>query len=365
MIHLVITGRASSSFPIRRPPSRHLAAMAVWLLLGGALSAQVPQPGSAEPAHAGSAAAALLGSQRFAEALRVVDEALGPLVATREGDDREVLTLRILRGQALYGLGRPADAIEALAPFAAAPPSAPPLVSIAGDWNALTVLGDSFMALDRWSDALDALERARAMLAEGGIGARFSAIDAATTLGKVGTARARLEDWPGAREAFEAQVAVLGEEDGGGGPYLAAAHNGLGLVADNVGDLAAAAEHYAVAAEIYERRFGLEHPYAKRALTTLARVRGKLGQTQEADRITARLAAVDAVPQSISPTLEPVVTPIPAPPAAAPRPLLTWPVIAAAAAAVILVGLAASGSLGRRASRRPDAAAARSMPEGD
>jgi tetratricopeptide (TPR) repeat protein len=307
-------------------------------------------------ARAGAARAAVIAlrSQRFVEALRVVDEALGPLVAAKGEDDREVLTLLILKGQACYGLGRPQEAIDALAPFARSLEAPAPLVGPGSDWNALTVLGDSFMALDRWSDALVTLDRARSMLADDGrIDPRSKAINTATTLGKIGTARACLEDWPGARQAFEQQVAALGGEAEGGGAYLAAAHNGLGIVADNVGDLAAAAEHYSQAAKIYEEQFGLEHPYTKRALTTLARVRGKLGDTQEADRITARLASVDTMPTTIPPTLQPVPSTIPDHPAAPPMPLFTRPVMFAVTAAMILAALTASGFLGRR-SRRAD-----------
>jgi tetratricopeptide (TPR) repeat protein len=285
---------------------------------------------------------------------RVVDEALAPLVAAKGEGDREVLTLLILKGQACYGLGRPQEAIDALAPYSRSLQNPGPLVGPSSDWNALTVLADSFMALDRWTDALASLERARLMLAaDRGEEPGAKAINTATTLGKIGTARARLEDWPGARVAFEEQVAALEGERGGGGAYLAAAHNGLGLVADNLGDHAAAAEHYALAAEIYEEQFGLEHPYTKRALTTLARVKGKVGDTQEADRITARLATVDALPTSIPPTLQPVPSTIPDHPAATPMPLFTWPVIFAATAAVILAALTASGFLVRR-SRRAD-----------
>jgi hypothetical protein len=192
------------------------------------------------------------------------------------------------------------------------------------------------------------------MLAADGAGdPRSKAINTATTLGKIGTARARLEDWPGAREAFEEQVAALEGEDGGGRAYLAAARNGLGLVADNLGDHAAAADQYALAAAIYEEQFGLEHPYTKRALTTLARVKGKVGDTQEADRITARLATVDALPAAIPPTLQPVPSTIPDHPATKPSPLVTWPVIFAATAAAILAALSATGFLGRR-KRRAD-----------
>ena len=346
----------SLRFAIRRGTWSLFAILPVLLLSGGPLVAQAPPalPADAVGSRASAAETAVraLRSQRFAEALRVVDEALAPLVATKGNDDREVLTLLILKGQACYGLGRPKEAIDALAPFAGSLLTPGPLVAPASDWNALTVLSDSYIAIDRWSDALGCLERARAMMATDGAGdPRSKAINTATTLGKIGTARARLEDWPGAREAFEEQVAALEGEDGGGRAYLAAARNGLGLVADNLGDHAAAAEQYALAAAIYEEQFGLEHPYTKRALTTLARVKRKVGDTQEADRITARLATVDALSASIPPTLQPVPPTIPDHPAATPMPLVTWPVIFAATAAVILVALSATGFLGRRKQR--------------
>ena len=348
----------SLRFAIRRRKWSLLAILPVLLLSGGPLVAQVspalPADTVGSRASVPEAAVRALRSQRFAEALRVVDEALAPLVVAKGNDDREVLTLLILKGQACYGLGRPKEAIDALAPFAGSLLTPGPLVAPASDWNALTVLGDSFMAIDRWHDALGCLERARAMLATDGAGdPRSKAINTATTLGKIGTARARLEDWPGAREAFEEQVAALEGEDGGGRAYLAAARNGLGLVADNLGDHAAAAEQYALAAAIYEEQFGLEHPYTKRALTTLARVKGKVGDTQEADRITARLATVDALPDTIPPTLQPVPSTIPDHPATTPSPLVTWPVIFAATAAAILAALTATGFLGRR-KRRAD-----------
>jgi Tetratricopeptide repeat len=336
-----------------------IAAWIVAAVAAGQGTTVTPAPTDSTGNTAAAAAVKALRSQRFAEALRVVDEALVPLVAAKGENDRGVLALLILKGQACYGLGRPQEAIDALAPFARSLQDPGPLVGPASDWNALTVLGDCFMALDRWTDALASLERASSMLAaDRGGEPGTKAINTATTLGKIGTARARLEDWPGARKAFEEQVAALEGERGGGGPYLAAAHNGLGLVADNLGDHAAAAEHYALAAEIYEEQFGLDHPYTKRALTTLARVKGKVGDTQEADRITARLATVDALPTSIPPTLQPVPSTIPdhrVPdhPAATPMPFFTWPVIFAATAAVILAALTASGFLVRR-SRRAD-----------
>ena len=336
----------------RRRATLVVGVLAACFLVGpgaGEEPTATPRRAVAPEDTAAAAAVRALRAQRYDEALRGVDEALGPLIAARGGNDRDVLMLLILKAQACYGLGHPQEAVDALAPFARALESPAPLVSPSSDWNALTVLGDSLMALDRWSEALASLERARSMLAaDRGSDPRSAAINTATTLGKIGTARANLEDWPGAREAFAAQVAALAGEAEGGGPYLAAAHNGLGLVADNVGDLADAAEHYRLAAEIYEKQFGLDHPYTKRALTTLARVRAKLGDTQEADRITARLASVDAVPSSISPTLQPIPAAIPDHPATTPRPLVTGPVIAAAVAAAALVGLTLSGFLGRR-----------------
>ena len=318
--------------PLRRRRSSSLAwLVAAWLVAtvaAGQETTVTPPPAVRTGNTAAEAAVRALRSQQFAEALRVVDEALAPLVAAKGNDDREVLALLILKGQACYGLGRPQEAIDALAPFARSLLTPGPLVAPASDWNALTVLGDSFMAIDRWRDALGCLERARAMLATDGAGdPRSKAINTATTLGKIGTARARLEDWPGAREAFEEQVAALEGEDGGGRAYLAAA--------------------------IYEEQFGLEHPYTKRALTTLARVKGKVGDTQEADRITARLATVDALPAAIPPTLQPVPSTIPDHPATTPSPLVTWPVIFAATAAAILAALSATGFLGRR-KRRAD-----------
>lgn len=348
----------SPRFAIRWGNWSPLAILPVLLFSAGPLVAQVPPALPAVAIKSGTSAAesavSALRNQRFAEALRVVDDALTPLIAAKGDDDREVLTLLILKGQACYGLGRPQEAIDALAPFARSPLTPGPLVAPVSDWNALTVLGDSFMAIDRWSDALGCLERAHAMLAADGVGdPRTKAINTATTLGKIGTARARLQDWPGAREAFEEQVAALEGEDGGGRAYLAAARNGLGLVADNLGDHAGAAGQYALAAAIYEEQFGLEHPYTKRALTTLARVKQKVGDTQEADRIIARLATVDAPTASIPPTLKPLPPTIPDHPAATPMPLVTWPVIFAATAAVILVALSASGFLGRR-KRRAD-----------
>jgi tetratricopeptide (TPR) repeat protein len=326
--------------------------LAGWLVVSGAAAQEppiTPVPPNVTASNAAAVAVKALRNQRFADALRTVDEALGPLSAAKGEGASDVLTLLILKAQACYGLGRPQDAIAALAPFVGSLETPDMLVGAAEDWNALTVLADSYMALDRWNEALACLVRARSIVSADSTSLpRTRAINAATTLGKLGTARARVGDWDGAREAFEEQVATLGGVPGEGGAYLAAAHNGLGLVADNGGDLAGAASHYAHAARLYEESFGLDHPYTKRALTTLARVQAKAGETQEADRITARLATVDAVPQSIPPTLEPVPSPVPAPPPATPMPLLTPPVIAAALAALLLVALTASGLLGRR-----------------
>lgn len=330
-----------------------------------AASAQDAPVAPAPPNGTGNTAAAVavkaLRSGRFADALRTVDEALGPLSAAKGEGDGDVLRLLILKAQACYGLGQPQAAIAALSPFADSLESPDMLVGASEDWNALTVLADSSMALDRWNEALACLVRARSILTADTVSPpRTRAINTATTLGKLGTARARVGDWDGAREAFEEQIATLGGVPGEGGAYLAAAHNGLGLVADNGGDLSGAANHYRIAARLYEESFGLEHPYTKRALTTLARVQAKVGDTQEADRITARLATVDAVPQSIPATLEPLPSHVPAPRPATPTPLLTPPVIAAALAAFVLVALTASGLLGRRrAAEAPAAETAR------
>ena len=212
---------ASGRPAIRRRWWSLLVTLSMVLAFTLPVMAQTPADKAGEiNAGAGAARAAVIAlrSQRFVEALRVVDEALGPLVAAKGEDDRDVLTLLILKGQACYGLGRPQEAIDALAPFARSLETPAPLVGPGSDWNALTVLGDSFMALDRWSDALVTLDRARSMLADDGrIDPRLKAINTATTLGKIGTARARLKDWPGAREAFEQQVAALGGVPEGGG----------------------------------------------------------------------------------------------------------------------------------------------------
>lgn len=343
--------------------------LAGWMIVSGAFGQDAPIRPALPNGPANTAAAEAvkaLRNRRFADALRTVDEALGALSTAQGKADGDVLRLLILKAQACYGLGQPQEAIAALSPFVGSLESPDMLVGAAEDWNALTVLADSFMALDRWDEALGCLVRARSIVsADTTSPPRTRAINAATTLGKLGTARARVGDWDGAREAFEEQIRTLGGEPGDGGAYLAAAHNGLGLVADNGGDLTEAAGHYAIAARIYEESFGLEHPYTKRALTTLARVRAKLGDTQEADRITARLATVDAVPQSIPATLEAVPSKVPAPRSATPMPLLTPPVIAAVLAALLLVALTASGLLGRRRAAEVRAPAAETAGGGE
>ena len=279
-----------------------------------AAAAQDPS-GGATPSPA-MAAVAALRRQDFAGALRIAEEARPPLAAARGEDDPAVLTLRILAAQASYGLGRPEDAVALLDPFRRTLDSPTPLVSAASDWNALNVLADSSMALDRWPEALSFLNRALELV-DGGEGVRANAVDRATTLGKIGTAKARLGDWEGAERSFEAQREALESEPDGGGAYLAAAHSGLGLVADNRGDRAAAVGHYAEAARIYERALGPDHPATKRARETLDR----------------RRSPADAAPAPV---------PVPAP---VPR----WPVVAAIAAALILSWLLRSGFLSRRA----------------
>jgi len=311
--------------------------------IGDRVIAQSPASGTEGAVGAGSgaeAAVTALFAQKFDEALRIVDESLAAVRDSEGEDDKRIQTLLILKGQALYGLGRPQEAIDALAPFARSLDAAEPLVGAAADWNGLNVLADSFMALDRWQDALACLTRARSMLAAfASTDQRLKAINTATTLGKIGTAHARLGEWEKARGAYEEQVTSLAAEPDGGGPFLAAAHNGLGLVADNLGDHATAARHYALAAQIYEKAFGLDHPYTKRALTTLGRVQSKLGNKAESDAIAARLAAVNAVPTSITPTLQtspPPAPPTPPPPARPPLAPIGWPVVAGAGAALLL-----------------------------
>jgi len=317
-----------------------------------------PPPADPVAQGRGAAAAAVtaLRTQKFTDCLRIVDEALVPLEAAKEEADHDVrsrlaLNLLILKGQALYGLGRPQEVIESLERFIPASDAAAALVSPAADWNALTVLADSLMALDRWNDALAALTRAHSLLAADTTAEpRALAVNRATTLGKIGTVRSRLGDWKGARDAFGEQVVALAAEPDGGGPYLAAAHNGLGLVADNLGDHATAAKHYATAAEIYEKAFGLDHPYTKRALVTLGRVNSLLGNSSEADAIAARLATVDAVPSSISPTLQPNPADPGQPPTPPGKPALApigWPVVAAAGAALLLGLMALTGAFRR------------------
>ncbi len=346
---MVVAVMVSSSFTLEMLPLRADDAP---LTLGG----QVAQAG--KPA---AAAVTALRTQRFADALGIVDEALVGLRATKGEDDKQVQTFLVLKGQALYGLDRPQEAIDALASFARSLDAADPVVSAGADWNGLTVLADCFMALDRWQDALACLTRARSMLAaDTTTDRRTQAINSATTLGKIGTAHARLGDWDKARVAYEEQVESLAAEPDGGGPYLAAAHNGLGLVADNLSDRATAASHYSLAAQIYEKAFGLDHPYTKRALTTLGRVNALLGNTAESDAIAARLATVDAVPTSITPTLKPSAPlarrPV-QPSAAPPLPPIGWPVVAGAGAALLL-GLMTMMGFFRREIRDGDEVAA-------
>jgi tetratricopeptide (TPR) repeat protein len=308
-------------------------------------------------APAAEDAAAALFARQFDDALRIVNDSLAALRGSEEGNDKRIRTLLILKGQALYGLGRSQEAIDALAPFAQSLDAAEPLVSAGADWNGLNVLADCFMAVDRWQDALACLSRARSMLAADTSGDGGSqAINSATTLGKIGTAHARLGEWDQARAAFGEQVESLAAEPDGGGAYLAAAHNGLGLVADNLADHATAARHYALAAQIYEKAFGLDHPYTKRALTTLGRVQSILGNKAESDAIAARLAAVNAVPTSITPTLQ-TSPPTAPPPAPAKTPLapIGWPVVAGAGAALLL-GLMAMMGVFRRGGGDGDAA---------
>ncbi|NBP52061.1 MAG: tetratricopeptide repeat protein, partial [Actinobacteria bacterium] len=257
-------------------------------VLGAALVVAAGLPAAAlEPAvPMPPAAIDALRRQDFAVALAIVDEALAAPAATAAPDDPGVLTLRVVRAQACYGLGRLDDAIAALAPFRAAGPDTVPLVSPRVDWSASSVLGDALMARGEWAEAGAVLEHALALVDGQPEGAdtearRGRAIDRATTLGKIGTVQARLGDWEAARVSFERQEEALAGEPDGGGVFRAAARNGLGLVADNAGDHAAAARHYAEAARIYEDSFGVDHPYTKRALVTLHRVQGKLGNERE------------------------------------------------------------------------------------
>jgi tetratricopeptide (TPR) repeat protein len=144
-------------------------------------------------APAAEDAAAALFARQFDDALRIVNDSLAALRGSEEGNDKRIRTLLILKGQALYGLGRSQEAIDALAPFAQSLDAAEPLVSAGADWNGLNVLADCFMAVDRWQDALACLSRARSMLAADTSGDGGSqAINSATTLGKIGTAHARL-----------------------------------------------------------------------------------------------------------------------------------------------------------------------------
>ena len=137
--------------------------------------------------------------------------------------DPGALTLRVVRAQACYGLGRLDDAVAALEPFQAVAGDDAPLVSARVDWSARTVLGDCLMARGEWAEALLVLERALACVdlqdkvpGEGATteAARGRAIDRATTLAKIGTVKARLADWEGARAAFvESEAALAGEPE--------------------------------------------------------------------------------------------------------------------------------------------------------
>lgn len=312
--------------------------------------AQEPAP---EPAPAVAAVEALR-RQEFAAALEIVERARPALAAAKGEDDPAVLTLRILGAQASFGLGRPEDAVATLDPFLRALDTPVPLVSPTSDWNALNVLGDSFMALGRWDEALRCLDRAHTLVAGEETSAerrpgRSRAVDRATTLGKIGTVRARLEDWGGAKEAFRAQADALAAEPDGGGPYLAAAHSGLGLVADNTGDHATASVHYAEAAKIYDRSFGPDHPYAKRSRDVLARA-----QSRAAGRDGAALPVAGGPGEASVPTAAGGGTP-------APAARFPWPAVAAVAAAGVLGWLVWSGYL-RRA---PDASGAGEATGGD
>lgn len=291
-----------------------------------------------------------LRRQDFAAALTIVDEALATPAAIAAPADGGVLTLRVVRAQACYGLGRLDDAIAALEPFRAAGPGGASLVSPRVDWSACSVLGDSLMARGEWAGALAALERALALVDGQPEGTdtearRGQAIDRATTLGKIGTVQARLGQWEAARAAFERQEAALAGEPDGGGVFRAAARNGLGLVADNAGDHATAARHYAEAARIYEDSFGIDHPYTKRALVTLHRVQGKLGNDREVAAIAGKLAAAGTDVGAPVPATLPMAAAEPARGSGLPG----WPVLAAILAGGILVWLLAGGrQRGRR-----------------
>ena len=217
------------------------------------------------------------------------------------------------------------------------------------------------MALGRWEEASACLRRALVLVGEQPAptdteAMRSRRIDTATTLGKIGTVEARLGDWDGARATFEAQERELAAEPDGGGVYLAAARNGLGLVADNQGDHATAARHYAEAARIYEQTFGADHPYTTRALLTLHRVQGKLGNEADASRTAERLAAVGTrVGDPLPPTLAEALAKRPRERRGWSDIRPSWPVLAAIVAAAVLAGLLLSGFLWPRRGP-PDAA---------
>lgn len=312
-----------------------------------------PAPVMAADTDGGTAAViTALRQQKFSEALAEADA----LLATAAGADApQALQARVFRAQALYGLGRLDDAVATLEPFLEALDAGTTIVSARVDWTGLTVLGDSFMALGRWDEAGRCLRRALVLVGEQPEPAdtdaiRARRIDTATTLGKIGTVEARLGDWEGARATFEAQEAALAAEPDGGGVYLAAARNGLGLVADNQGDHAAAARHYAEAARIYEQSFGADHPYTTRALQTLHRVQSKLGADADAARTAERLAAVGTrVGDPLPPTLVAKRAAEDRPAEGRPAVMPGWPVVAAIVAAAVLVGLVLSGFFSRGA----------------
>lgn len=307
-------------------------------------------PVMAADTDGGSAAViTALRQQKFSEALAGADALLAEATAAAGADAPQALQARVFRAQALYGLGRLDDAVATLEPFLESLDAGATIVSARVDWTGLTVLGDSFMAQGRWDEAGRCLRRALVLVGEQPDPAdteamRARRIDTATTLGKIGTVEARLGDWEGARATFEAQEEALAAEPDGGGVYLAAARNGQGLVADNQGDHAAAALHYAEAARIYEQSFGADHPYTTRALQTLHRVQGKLGNEAEATRTAQRLAAVGTrVGEPLPPTLgaKPAADPARRGGWSAVTP--GWPVVAAIVAAALLAALVLSG----------------------
>lgn len=337
-------------------PRRCAAALLLLAAWGSAARGQ-ETPGDAAPPPAAAAVEALR-KREFAEALRIVEEARPVVAAARGEDDPAVLTLRVLGAQAEYGLGRPEGAVALLDPFLRTVDAPAVLVSVTSDWNALNVLGDSLMALDRWEEALRCLDRAWTLVAgeeapADRVPGRSRGVDRATTLGKIGTVKARLGDWDGARRAFEAQRDALAQEPDGGGPFLAAAHSGLGLVADNTGDHVTAGLHYAEAAAIYDRAFGPEHPYAKRSRETLERSRSRSRPRAAAEGGPGVVAPAGGDPGDGSgDAAEPVAEPAAGPRTARPG----WPALAGGAAALVLAWLVWSGFLRRAPATddRPD-----------